>query len=397
MGQNIDPYSGDTTANQDPRVQQALDAGAAYATGPGGALASQATNAAGQMIGATPGYLDRATQMATNGAGPMNATAQGVLTAAASGQPLATTGATGIAGQQNVASGVQNAQGLVARAQGDPAQAALTTGNQFANSDVVQGQIDAVSGDISRNFNEVTAPGLNARASAGGNLNSARAGVAEAVARRDAGTQIANASAALRANAFNQGVDASMTGNAQNNALALGANSQVLSGGTQQAGLGETQRQFDAGIALQGATTLGAQDIQNRALNAQTQLAANAQTGEAAFRGFDAAQSAGALVDANTGRQVLAGQNAQMVQQDQINDNLEAYYRDYNYQRGLLSDFMGVAGDGYNVGASTSTTVGTAPQSPSIIQGALGGAMMGAGASPYFRTTPTVGGTKTSN
>lgn len=50
MGQNIDPYSGDTTANQDPRVQQALDGGAAYATGPGGALASQATNAAGQML-----------------------------------------------------------------------------------------------------------------------------------------------------------------------------------------------------------------------------------------------------------------------------------------------------------------------------------------------------------
>lgn len=388
-------YRGDLVADQDPRVQQALNAGANYATGPGGALATNATNAAGTMIGATGGFVDRAGALATTGAGTPNATAQGVLTNTAQGVPLATTGATGTAGQGNMATGVNNAQGLVTQAQGDPAMRALTTGGAFANDPVVQQQIDNAALDVTRNFNENTSPSLNARASAGGNMNSARAGIAEGLARRDAGEAVGRIAAQVRGNAFNQGVDASMTGNAQNNALALGANQQVLSGGTAQANLGEEQRQFDGSTRLAGATTLGSQDTANRALDVNTRLEANSQTGEAAFRGFDAAGAAGALVDANTGRVVNAGANATAVKQQRLDEAYEQWNREYAFRQAALSDFMGVAGANYNTGASTTTTVGSTPQSPNILQGALGGAMMGAGMSPYFRTAPSVGAPKT--
>ena len=180
-------YQGDLSAGINPLTTQGLAAGVNYANGQGGALARDATTQAGTLIGTTPGFVDRAEGIATNGAGPANATAQGVLTQAATGAPLATSGAAGATGLTGQTGALSTAQGLVQQAQGDPAQRALATGGAYAADPVVQQQIDNAALDVTRNFNEATAPGLNARASAGGNLNSARAGIAEAVAQRDAG------------------------------------------------------------------------------------------------------------------------------------------------------------------------------------------------------------------
>lgn len=381
---NRGPWQGDLSPDMDPLRRQALDGSAAFANGQGAAIAGQANNAAGTLISAAPGFVDRAGALATTGTGGMNATAQNTLTAAASGAPLAD--ASRATGALDAA--LATSRGLAPT--GDPAQRALTTGGQFADSDVVRQQIDNAALDVARNFNENTAPGLNARASAGGNLNSARAGIAEGLARRDAGEAVGRIAATMRGNAFNQGVSASLEGNSQNNALALGANAQTLQG----ANLAENMRGTDISTRMAGATGLSSQDLAARGLDVNTRLAANAQAGEAAFRGFDAAQSAGALFDANTGRLINTGSANEAEAARVAEEDFQNYMRDYNFRQGLIADSMGVlTAGGVQAGTSTSTIMGPRPQSPNFLQGALGGAMMGAGMSPYFRSTPSVGGT----
>jgi hypothetical protein len=383
------PWQGDLSVDMPQATRDALAQSAGYAQGQGGVLANQAGNTAGALLGASSPFLQNA--QAAAGQPSINETSQGVLTAAASGQPMAQTGAVGQAGQAGAQGAMQNAAGLVQQAAGpNPAQAALGMGGQFANDPVVQQQIDNAALDVTRNFNEVTAPGLNARASAGGNLNSARAGIAEAVARRDAGESVGRIAATMRGNAFNQGVGAAMEGNAQNNTLALGANQQMGAIGTNLTGVGEQARQFDAGMRTDAAARLGALDLQGRDLALQ----ANEQLGEATFRGFDAAQSAGALFDANTGRQINASETLRAEQERANQEALADYRRNYDWNMSLIADNMGVVTDGGSWGGTTmGTMVGPTPAGGNILQGALGGAMMGAGVSPYFRSAPTVGGT----
>lgn len=381
------PFAGpDTVGLNDPQregVGQLL--GAARVNGKYLENATAAT--AGTLLRQGNNFVGNANDLATNGAAPANATAAGVLTRAANGQlPMPTT-ATGAQGGAAMTGALNQTDALTARAGRDPAQAALTTGNDFANSDVVQQQIDNASLDVTRNFNENTAPGLNARASAGGNLNSARAGIAEGLARRDAGEAVGRIAADMRGNAFNQGVGASMEGNAQQNALALGANQQRGALGTSLADLGEGQRQFNAGTQMQGATTLGQQDTANRALEANTRLEGNQQLGQGVLSGFDAAQAAGGIADNNAQRLLTAGGIIQAEDQRLLDEQRAAYYRDYTYQRGLIDDHLGSVQGNYGQSV-TQTSVAPAPN---IMQGALGGAMMGAGAYGALRQPTSVG------
>lgn len=388
------PWQGDLSVDMPQASRDALGQSATFANGTGGALAQNAVGAAGSMIGATGGYLQNAGALASTGGGQVNQTTADTLTAAASGVPLATMGASGALGLRGATAAAGRAAGLANRAATfDPAAAALATGGDYANSDVVRQQIDNAALDVTRNFNENTAPGLNARASAGGNLNSARAGIAEATARRDAGESVGRIAATMRGNAFNQGVDAALAGNQQNNQLALGANEQAGTIGLGVARFGEDARQFDAGTRLNAAQGLGTLDLQNRTLDANTRIEANQQLGEASFRGFDAAQSAGALFDANTGR-LLNESEALRAEQERANqEDLANYRRNYDWNMGLISDNMGIVTDGGSWGGTTmGTMVGPRPAGGNWLQGALGGAMMGAGMTPYFRSAPTVGG-----
>lgn len=384
-------YQGDTSAGMNDLTREGLDGAVNYARGDGAALAGQANNAAGALMGASQGFVDRASQMATNGTGPMNSTASGVLTAAANGQPMVGPTAAGTAGMAGQTGALSTAQGLVQQAQGDPAQRALQAAQGYANDPTVDAQIDAAARDVTRTFSEQTMPGLNARASAGGNVNSARAGAAEAVAARGAQDRIADTAAAIRGNAFNTGVQASLTGNAQNNALALGANDQAAGISGALSGLGESQRQFDTSTRVGAAESLGQQDLANRSLDANTRLAANAQTGQAALSGFDAAQTAGALSDANSGRLIGAGTAMQAEEQRQMAEDEERYMRDYNYRQGLLTNYAGIVADKNFGSTTTGTTTTSAPQGPGVIQGALGGATAGLGLMSGYGRTAGVG------
>jgi hypothetical protein len=375
-------YTGDLSAGMTDMTRAGIEGTNAFATGTGAALAGTAANTAQTLQAGAPGFVSTAQGIAANGAGPANATAMNTLTAAASGAPMAPTSAFGAAGQGAMGAGVSNAQGFVQQAQGDPAQRALSMGGAYANDPVVQSMIDNASLDVRRNFNEVTAPGLNARASAGGNINSARAGVAEAIARRDAGESVGRIASDIRGAAFGQGINASLTGNAQNNSLALGANGQILQGGNAMAGLGETQRQFDTGVRMDGATSLGQLDLSNRSLDVNTRLGANAQVGQAVGMGVGAGQTAQGMAYTNTGAQIGAGQMLQQDQQRALDAAYEQYMRDYNTRQGALTNYMGVVGSN-NWGSQGSSTTTQPGQSP--IQGALGGAMMGAGVARYFK------------
>lgn len=102
----------------------------------------------------------------------------------------------------------------------DPARLQATASN-FAASPHVNAQIDAASTDIRRNLTENMLPGIDRAASAGGNINSSRAGIASGIAQRGAAEAIGNIGANIRGNAYNQGL-----GIAQNAATAnlTGAN-----------------------------------------------------------------------------------------------------------------------------------------------------------------------------
>jgi len=376
-------YSAGLTDAQKLGYQNATD----YAQGPGASLASQAAGSSAALMGSTSPFLQNAGALAANGSGPMNSTAAGVLTGAANGQVLGQTtaaGTTGLAGQQGALS---TAQGLSAKAAGDPNAGILAGARGYVDNDLVQAQVDAATRDVTTKFSNETIPGLNARAMAGGNVNSARAGAAEAVARTAAQNQAADISTAIRSNAYNTGLATSLAATQQQNDLALGANAQTASTAGALSSLGEGQRQFNGGNQLSAATSLGQQSLQQQQIDANTRLQANGQLGQAALSGIDAANAAGALSDANTTRLVGAGEAYQGEQSRQLQEAQAQFYARQQYDQQNLGAYWNIVGN--PMGSTTSTTT-PAAQGQSMVQGALGGAAAGAGL--YSSIYPSTGG-----
>lgn len=88
----------------------------------------------------------------------------------------------------------------------DPTQSNIAAARAYAADPSIDAMVDASSRDVVRNLNEGTLPALNRQASAGGNINSSRAGIAEGLARRGAEDRVADISAGLRSDAFNRGL-----------------------------------------------------------------------------------------------------------------------------------------------------------------------------------------------
>ena len=127
----------------------------------------------------------------------------------------------GIGGTGNVLSGYNNAaSGGLNYSTGDIANAA----GSLYNSDLVQKQIDAANRGIQQNLTEQQFTGIDRNAVGGGNLGSSRAGVAQAIAARDA-TQMMTDNANT------------ITGNAYNQAISTAANTLQNNVGTQLSGL----------------------------------------------------------------------------------------------------------------------------------------------------------------
>lgn len=114
---------------------------------------------------------------------------------------------------QNLAGYSGRAGGLIDEYLGASSPEALTaTANKFASDPFLQQRIDAAAGDVRRNLSENILPSIDRGASAGGNINSSRAGIASGIAQRGAADSIARISADMRSDAFNRGLDLAQRG-----------------------------------------------------------------------------------------------------------------------------------------------------------------------------------------
>ena len=117
--------------------------------------------------------------------------------------------------QSGVGSGALNQ--LSINGSTDPTQANITAATAYANNPATNGMVDAASRDVVRNLQENELPGVDRGASASGNINSSRAGVASAIAQRGAADRVADISSTIRGNQFNQGLQLAENARQSNN------------------------------------------------------------------------------------------------------------------------------------------------------------------------------------
>jgi hypothetical protein len=360
-----------TTAGLNATQQEGAGVAAGYARGTGGTLADTSGQTAGALLGAGGSYAGNAGALYANGAGAANPTSVGILSRAANGGALGSSGMAGSTGLMGQTGALSSAQSLAARGQTDLNPSIQASAAGYMNSDLINGQVDAATRDVSRSLNEETLPGLNSRAMGGGNLNSARAGAAESVARRGAEDRAADISTDIRNNAYNTGISSALAANGQQNSLSLGALSQASSSAGALSSLGENQRQFDTSTQVGAAQSLGALDMSNRSLDSQTRLAANGQLGNATSLGFQGALTTGALTDANAGRIGAQGDFQQSEEQRLIDQQRTQYYAEEERRKAAIQEYYGIVGGG-NPGSNKTGTETTA--GPGVVAGALGGA-----------------------
>lgn len=99
--------------------------------------------------------------------------------------------------------------------------------NDFINTDLLNGQIDAANRDTARNLMENELPGIDRQASADGAMGSSRTGVSAAIAERGADEKMADTSATMRGQAYNNAMNQAqdvLSGNIQNQMLGAQGN-----------------------------------------------------------------------------------------------------------------------------------------------------------------------------
>lgn len=173
-----------------------------------------------------------------------------------------------------LASGDPIAQELARRAMEDPTSGILSTAGLYADNPYVTGIIDSVGRDVSRNLKENDLPSLNLAAAGGGNMNSSRAGAAEAILTRGAQDRIADISAGVRGDAWNQGLAMAQAQRQNMFQNALTASNQDIN--TKLAAAGNYMNLGGVGTSLQA---MGVENLANRAN--LTGQAGNAQQAEA--------------------------------------------------------------------------------------------------------------------
>ncbi len=196
----------------------------------------------------------------------------------------------------------------------DPTQSNIDAANKYAANPYVDAMIDANSRDVTRNLTEDTLPSIDRAASGTGNINSSRAGVAAGIARRGAEDRIADISASIRGNAYNQGLSMAQQDRAQNlSALGSAANAY-------------------GNLANSGVNALG-------------------QASNAAYGAFDAINKANSTEQAD--------------RQGQLTADWQRWVNMDSRDSDLLSRYMGVVGANQwgQSGTSTGTTKTTEAQS----------------------------------
>ncbi|USQ99530.1 hypothetical protein [Sphingomonas aerolata] len=210
----------------------------------------------------------------------------------------------------------------------DATAANISAATAYANNPHLDAQIDANSRDVVRNLNEQTLPGIDRQASAGGGINSSRAGVAAGIATRGAQDRVADISATMRGQAYSQGLN-----------LAQGDRAQTL-------GALSTAANGYGSLAGQGISALGAGT-------------------QAAYGAF------GAMAGAD--------QSMQGDRQGQLDADYAKWQGEDNRGTDLLSKYYGIIGNNSWGSSGTSTGTQTQQQSQGLLTGLAGIASTGLG------------------
>lgn len=234
------------------------------------------------------------------------------------------------------------AQELTRRALEDPTSGILNTASQYANNPFIDGMIDNVGRDISRNLRENDLTSLNLGAAGAGNMNSSRAGAAEAILMRGAQDRLGDISSGIRGNAFNAGLDM-----AANQRESMFRNALTSSNQDINTRLAAGQNFMNLGGV---GTTLGSLSLDSRGNQA-------ALTGN-------------------------VGNALQQEDQRKINEDIAQFQNKENTDWSRLGNYYGIVGDKSwgSEGTQTTRTPG-----PSGLQTALGAAMTvgGIAAAPF--------------
>jgi len=140
-----------------------------------------------------------------------------------------------------------------AMAGADPTEANIASAQKYADNPYLDAQIDANSRDVTRNLTENELPSIDRAASATGNINSSRAGVAAGIARRGAEDRIGDISATLRGNAYNNGLSLAQSDRATN--LSAMGNAANAYGNLASFGVDALGKSSDAAYGAYGAIT----------------------------------------------------------------------------------------------------------------------------------------------
>lgn len=189
----------------------------------GGAMGRYGNNMARQGYGGAMDYANR-----SMGSGPM----QGAGFAFGAGNQYAS-GAQGFNAAQGgganfgMANDMRNSASTAGPASMNAANnSGFNQGNlsNYINNDVLQGQIDASTRDITRNLNENQLTGSASNAAASGNSGSSRRAVMDAIATRGANDRSADIASNMRGNAYNQALGIEAGRASQNAGFQQGAN-----------------------------------------------------------------------------------------------------------------------------------------------------------------------------
>ncbi len=362
-------YSGQLYAGQNQTQTGAQAQALGYTSGIGANSVNAAADVGNSLTPWSQAYGNNANQIAANGIGyQQNSGLTGALSNIGSGAQGAvnsglssTLNNAAVNGAQSVGQYNAGLQGIMKQGESDPTQRIAADAGQYANSAAVQGQIGNANAQIQNTLNETTVPGLNRQAAAGGDLNSSRAGAAEAQANTGAALAESNADSQIYANAYNTGMSTAsgQYSNGLNTALSAGVAG--LSGNSNLA-LGTANNQIGATNTQVNAANSGLSNaLSYSQANTGDQLAGNAQMLAGVNTGLSANNQAGALAAGNYSMAGGIGQTDQTDAQNSLASQYQAYQIHQQYQQGLLTNYMNTANipQGYGNTTSTSTSNGT--------------------------------------
>lgn len=402
------PYTGQLYAGLTGLQNDALGAANSWATKQGAGLATNDSNAASALTSQAGNYAGIAGRLANyNQPGP-DGTLSGVIGNVATGQTglnpqlSGALNAAAIGGAQTIGGYNSGLTGVMNSAAKDPTQQLTQDATSYMNSAPVQGAINNVNSQINQTLTEQTVPGLNRQAAMGGNLNSSRAGMAEAQANQGAALAMGNADSSILNNAYNTGLQTAANQRTVGLQAGLGAASAGINDNTTLANTAGNQQLNAANQQLTAANAGLTQNLNYQKQNVDTQLAGNQQLGQGLLYGNMLGNSAGGLAGQNVDLLAGAGGLQQKDNQGNLNQNYAQYQLKNDYGQGILNDYMktATAPQGYYQQDGTQQTTPPTNQLSAIggaanmvgAQFAPGGALSGLFNSPGSSYNPAAAG-----